>query len=165
MSQRFNFCFHQNPTGIIDDWNRMRVLVVEALDGNQPILVTDVLQYSNYATHGELIFCSPYTTRTSTNRRYKVCMDKTFELNYRAHGATKVIKYVSKYKGGKLVEFDDNLSAVPTNHQMSIFFYLIAEQFLIRLYLILFVLHTRMLNYFNSDEIIKSLICLFSKKD
>jgi len=122
MSQKFNFCFHQNPTGIIDDWNRMRVLVIEALDGNQPILVTDVLQYSNYALHGELIFCSPYTTRTTTNRRYKVCMDKTFELNYRSHGATKVIKYVSKYKGGKLVEFDDNLSAVPTNHQMSIFF-------------------------------------------
>lgn len=122
MSQRFNFCFHQNPTGIIDDWNRMRVLIVESMDGNQPLLITDILQYSNYALYGELIFCSPYTTKTTTNRRYRVCMDKSFELNYRAHGATKNIKHVEKWKGGKLVEFDDNVSAVPNNHQMSIFF-------------------------------------------
>jgi len=122
MNQRFNFCFHQNPLGIIDDWNRMRVLIVEAIDGNQALLVNDVLQYSDYALYGELIFSSPYTTKTTTNRRYRICMDKTFELNYRAHGATKVIKHVEKWKGGKLVEFDGDTSSTPTNHQMSIFF-------------------------------------------
>lgn len=122
MNQRFNFCFHQNPTGIIDDWNRIRVLIVEATDGNQNILVSDVLQYHNYSIHGNLIFTSPYTTKTTTNRRYRVCMDKTFELNYRANGATKVIKHNEKYKGGKLVEFDGDTSSTPTNHQMSIFF-------------------------------------------
>jgi len=122
MNQRFNFTFAQNPAGIIDDWNRMRVLIVEALDGNQPIVVADVLQYPTYALHGELIFSSPYTTKTTTNRRYRICMDKTFELNYRATSGSKIIKHVEKWKGGKLVEFDDNLSAIPTNHQMSIFF-------------------------------------------
>jgi len=122
MNQRFNFTFHQNPTGIIDDWNRIRVLIVEATDGNQALLINDVLQYHNYSIHGELIFSSPYTTKTTTNRRYKPLMDKTFELNYRATGATKVIKHVEKYKGGKLVEFDGNISATPTNHQISVFF-------------------------------------------
>ena len=121
MNQRFNFTFNQNPTGIIDDWNRMRVLIVEALDGNQILVASDVLQYADYALYGNLIFSSPYTTKTTTNRRYRVCMDKTFELNYRALGATKVIKHVEKFKGGKLVEFDGDVSSTPTNHQMSIF--------------------------------------------
>ena len=87
MNQRFNFTFNQNPTGIIDDWNRMRVLIVEALDGNQILVASDVLQYADYALYGNLIFSSPYTTKTTTNRRYRVCMDKTFELNYRALGS------------------------------------------------------------------------------
>lgn len=122
MNQRFNFTFNQNPTGIIDDWNRCRVMIVEALDGNQAILLGDVLQYSNYSIYGNLVFSSPLTTKTTTNRRYRVCMDKTFELNYRGGNATKVIKHVEKWKGGKLVEFDGDTSATPTNHQMSIFF-------------------------------------------
>ncbi len=99
----------------------MRILIVEALDGNQPILIGDVLQYANYSTDGDLVFASPYTTKTDTNRRYKVCMDKTVELNYRAKGASRVLKYIKKWNNGKVVEFDDN-NALPTNHQMSLLF-------------------------------------------
>lgn len=122
MRQQFNIDITQNGNvAPIDDWNRMRILIVEALDGNQPILIGDVLQYSNYSTDGDLVFASPYTTKTDTNRRYKVCMDKTYELNYRAKGASRVVKYVKSWKNGKVVEFDDN-NALPTNHQMSLLF-------------------------------------------
>ncbi len=122
MRQQFNIDITQNGNvAPIDDWNRMRILIVEALDGNQPILISDVLQYSNYSTDGDLVFASPYTTKTNTNRRYKICMDKTYELNYRAKGASRVVKYVKKWSNGKLVEFDDN-NALPTNHQMSLLF-------------------------------------------
>ena len=124
MNQKFNFHFSQNPTGIIDDWNRVRVIVAEAVDGNQALLLSDILRYHTYAIDGNLVFTSPYTTKTTTNRRYRICMDKTFELNYRANGASKVFEYNENYskKGGKLLEFDGNTSSVPTNHQMSLFF-------------------------------------------
>jgi hypothetical protein len=121
LRQQFDIHIAQNSTSPVDDWNRCRILCVEALDGNQPILISDVLQYSSYATHGDLVFASPYTTKTSTNRRYRICMDKTFELNYRANGAGRVLKYVKKFKGGKVIEFNDN-SATPTNHQMTLLF-------------------------------------------
>ena len=121
MRQQFNIFLSQNPTGIIDDWNRMRVLIVEALDGNQPILISDVLEYHNYSVFGDLVFSSPYTTKTTTNRRYKVCYDSSFELNKAAKGATKSIKYVKKWKNGKEVEFEDD-NATPTNHQLTLLF-------------------------------------------
>lgn len=122
LRQQFNIDITQNGNvAPIDDWNRMRILIVEALDGNQPILINDVLEYSNYAVHGDLVFASPYTTKTATNRRYKVCYDKTVELNYRSKGASRVLKYIRKYKNGKVVEFNDN-TAIPTNHQMTLLF-------------------------------------------
>lgn len=122
LRQMFNIHITQNPSGVLDDWNRCRILIVEALDGNQPILISDVLQYSNYATDNDLVFSSPYTTKTTTNRRYKVCFDKTFELNYRANAASRVMKYVKKWgKTGKVVDFNDN-AAAPIDHQMTMLF-------------------------------------------
>ena len=122
LRQQFNIDITQNGNvAPIDDWNRMRILIVEATDGNQPILIGDVLEYSSYATHGDMVFASPYTTKTTTNRRYKVCFDKTVELNYRAKGASRVLKYIKRYKNGKVVEFNDN-TAIPTNHQLSLLF-------------------------------------------
>lgn len=121
LKQQFDIFATQNPTGVLDNWNRMRIIIVEAMDGSQPILLSDVLQYSDYATHSDLVFSSPYTTKTSTNRRYKVHYDKTFELNATANGATRSLKFVKKYKNGKVVSFDDG-SSPPTNHQMSLLF-------------------------------------------
>lgn len=122
LKQQVDIFATQNTTSPIDDWNRMRILVVEAMDGSQPILLSDVLQYSSYTINGDLVFSSPYTTKSTTNRRYKVHMDKTFELNRLANGATKVIKFVKKFgKSGKMVHFDDG-SSPPTNHQLSLLF-------------------------------------------
>lgn len=119
---RFNFV-GTNPAVVGNDrWNQIRVIIAEATDGNQPLLLSDILQDSSYATHGGLVFASSYTTKTGTNRNYKIHMDKVFELNSTAKGSTKVISYLAKWgKTGKVVDFNGT-SAVPTNHNMSIMF-------------------------------------------
>lgn len=119
---RFNFV-GTNPSGVGNDrWNQIRVIIAEATDGNQPLVLSDILQDHNYATHGGLVFASSYTTKTGTNRNYKIHMDKSFELNATAKGSTKIISYVAKWgKTGKVIDFDGT-GAVPTNHNMSIMF-------------------------------------------
>jgi len=90
--------------------------------GNQALTLADILQYPSYATSGVLVFGGPYTTKTSTNRRYKIHYDRSFELNATAKGATRVLKKVVKWgKTGKVVNFDGN-AAAPTDHNMSILF-------------------------------------------
>ncbi|AXH73160.1 MAG: hypothetical protein [Circoviridae sp.] len=120
---RFNFV-GLNPDDLTGDrWNQVRCIIAEPLDGNQALLLSDVLEYSSYFTNNNLVFTSPYTTKTATNRRYKIHMDKTFELNATARGATRVIKHDVRWKKGKVVEFDGPGSEqVPTNHNMSIMF-------------------------------------------
>lgn len=113
-----------NPDTLLNDrWNQVRCLIVEPLDGNQPLVISDVLQYPSYPLYGNMVFASPYTTKTNTNRRYKIHMDKTFELNATARGATRVVKYDARWKKGKVVEFaGPGTEQIPTNHNMSILF-------------------------------------------
>ena len=119
---RFNF-LGLNPDTAGDRWNQLRVIIAEPLDGNQPLVLSDLLQYSSYAIYGGLVFTSPYTTKTNTNRRYKIHMDKAFELNATAKGATKIIKHDVKWKNGKVIEFaGPGTEQVPTNHNMTIVF-------------------------------------------
>lgn len=119
---RFNFIGTNPDTVGNDRWNQIRVIIAESTDGNQPLLLADILEFDSYTLYGGLVFSSGYTTKTSTNRNYKIHMDKSFELNATAKGATKVIKFDAKWgKTGKVVDFDGN-SFDPTNHNMSILF-------------------------------------------
>lgn len=121
LRQQYRMCF-EGLNATTEGWNQIRVLIAEPLDGNQPLVLGDLLQYTNYTTHGDLVFASPYTTKTATNRRYKIHMDKTFTLN-QYKDIVKVIKYDVKWKGGKLVEFEGpGTEQIPTNHNMSILF-------------------------------------------
>lgn len=121
MNQRFDFNFVASGT---DTYNQMRVLLVESMDGNNPINIGDVLQYPSYALWGDLVFNSPYTTKTDTNRRYKVHMDKKFVLSgFATYGGAppcKNISHICKWKGGKLCEYEGILATSPTNHRMSL---------------------------------------------
>ena len=123
MNQRFNMNFQASST---DTYNQIRVLLVESLDGNEPISMTDVLQYGSYALYGDLVFASPYTTKTNTNRRYRVHMDKQFNLSaFATRGGvpSKVIKHNIKYgKSGKMVEYPQGGSTAsnPTNHRITL---------------------------------------------
>lgn len=107
-----------------DTYNQCRVLLVESVDGNQPISMTDVLEYGSYALYGATVFCSPYTTKTTTNKRYKIHMDKSFELvglPTKGGKATKVIKHTIRYgKSGKELEYAGAGSLNPNNHRLSL---------------------------------------------
>ncbi len=120
---RFNFVGLNPDTVLNDRWNQVRCIIAEPLDGNQPLTLADVLEYDSYILYNNLVFTSAYTTKTATNRRYKIHMDKTFELNATAKGATRVIKHDVKWKKGKVVEFaGPGTEQIPTNHNMSIMF-------------------------------------------
>lgn len=120
MNQRFNMNITASST---DTYNQVRVLLVESLDGNAPIALADVLQYGNYTLYGSLVFASPYTTKTNTNRRYKVHYDKSFTLSglptKGGNPATKIIKHNIKYKNGKVIEYEGAGNVNPTNHRIT----------------------------------------------
>ena len=121
LRQQYRFHF-EGLTAATEGWNNMRCIIAEPLDGNQPLVLADVLLYSNYTTHADLVFASPYTTKTATNRRYKIHMDKSFVLN-QYKDISRVIKFDVKWKNGKLVEFaGPGTEQIPTNHNMSIMF-------------------------------------------
>ena len=106
-----------------DTYNQIRVILCESLDGNEPLTLTDVLEYGSYLLYGSLVFASPYTTKTNTNRRYKIHMDKSFVLSGlpTKGGAppSKVIKHNIKYKNGKIIEYEGPGSVNPTNHRLT----------------------------------------------
>lgn len=116
MSQKFDMNFIA-ASG--DVFNQIRCIIVESVDGNQTLALSDILTYHNYSLHGDLVFVSPYTTKTATNKRYKIHYDKTFELNGdgTANKATKQLHMKVKWPKGKIINFDDNSSA-PTDHKM-----------------------------------------------
>lgn len=122
MNQRFNMNIVASST---DSFNQIRVLIVESLDGNQPLALSDVLEYGVYTLYGQLVFASPYTTKSNTNRRYKVHYDKSFVLSAlpTKGGAppSKVIKHNIKYgKTGKVIEYSGSGNLDPTNHRITL---------------------------------------------
>lgn len=121
LSQDVRCYLEQSST---DSYNRVRMLIVESMDGNEALEITDVLLNGDYSTKGQLVFSSPYTTKTDTNKRYKIHFDKTYELNNQANGATRVIKHRVKYRengsAGKVVEYSGPSSQQANNHRLNI---------------------------------------------
>jgi len=110
MNEKISLVFTPPPTGgITETYNRIRVLLVQPLDGNQNLVLSDILKYHNYALHGDMVFGSPYTTKSATNSRYKIRFDKTFELAYNGgNNNTKIIKHTIKHgKSGRVISFND----------------------------------------------------------
>lgn len=122
MNQRFGFNFQGSST---DVYNQIRVLLVESTEGAQDIGLDDVLYYSNYSVFGDNVFSSPYTTKTDTNKRYKVHMDKVFTLSGMATKGgvppAKAFSFNIKYgKSGKMVEYSGPGKVLPTNHKINL---------------------------------------------
>lgn len=102
-----------------DEFNQVRIIIAEALEGTIQLGIANVLEYSNYGTHGNLIFTSPYTTKTGTNQRYKIHFDKHIVLNPFQKSAVNV-KHTCRWKNGKVVDFDGASVSFPVNHRMNI---------------------------------------------
>lgn len=118
MSQRLD----ANFIGETGTYNQIRVILAESVDGNTTLALSDILEYSNYSIYGDLVFVSPYTTKTSTNKRYKIHMDRLMELHGTgdAGKATAQIHKIIRWKNGKIVEFNDTADQ-PTNHKLHLF--------------------------------------------
>ena len=123
MSQRFNLNMQKSSS---DDYNQIRVIIAESQDGASLLQASDVLRYHDYSIHGNLIFSSPYTTKTNANKNYKIKMDKTFNLT--PTKPTIDIQHVVKFgKTGKVVDYPGVGVSFPTNHCMNIF--LVSDSF------------------------------------
>lgn len=119
MKQQFSFNLKLRSSP--DAYNQMRILIVESVEGSNALVLSDILEYNSYATHGDMVFASPYTTKTTTNRRYKIHMDKVVTLTP-THKPAAVLKHVVRYKGGKLVGFGGtSTESIPTNHRLQFF--------------------------------------------
>ncbi len=106
-----------------EKYNRVRILLVESTEGNESLQLSDVLLYPSYVLHADQVFVSPYTTKANTNKRYKVHMDRTINLNaYKDTYAT--IKHVCRYReggsNGKVVTYDGPTNAGPNNHRLTL---------------------------------------------
>ncbi len=122
MNQHFGFNIVGSST---DTFNQIRVLLVESTEGSQDISINDVLRYGNYSTFGDNVFSSPYTTKSDTNKRYKVHMDKCFVLSGLATKGgcppCKVIRHTIRYgKNGKVVSYAGSSASLPTNHKINL---------------------------------------------
>jgi len=116
---KFNFDV-AGPQATSEQYNKIRLIVVASADGSQTLGISDVLRYSNYTTDGDLVFASPYTTKTTTNKRYDILMDKVFELNY-GHRASRQITLKKRYgKTGKVINWNGNSSSAPTDFKVSV---------------------------------------------
>ncbi len=108
-----------------DTYNQVRVIIAESVDGNQLLNLTDILEYGSYLLYGQNVFSSPYTTKTTTNKRYKIHLDKSFELAgvpTKGGKSTRVIKKMIRFgKSGKELEFAGAGALNPNNHRLSIF--------------------------------------------
>lgn len=122
MSQQFGFNIIGSST---DTFNQVRLLLVESTEGSQDIGINDVLRYGNYGTFGDNVFSSPYTTKSDTNKRYKVHMDKVFVVSGLATKGgcppCKVIRHTIRYgKNGKVVSYPNAAASLPTNHKINL---------------------------------------------
>jgi len=96
---------------------RCRVLVVESVNGNEDITMDDVLQAGGGAITGtnDTTYTSCYTTKTDTNKRYKIHFDKVINLSLYDR-AFYMKKMVVRYgKTGRVVNYDGNLPT-PTDY-------------------------------------------------
>lgn len=109
-----------SPQATSEQYNKVRLIVALSEDGSQTLGISDILRYHNYTVDGDLVFASPYTTKTTTNKRYQILMDKVFELNY-GHRGSRQINLIKRYgKTGKAINWDGNVSAAPVDYKLSV---------------------------------------------
>jgi len=105
--------FNFDVAATSEAYNKFRCIVVLSTEGNQQITLADVLETPNNP------FVSLYTTKSNTNKRYKIIFDKIFECN-RGHNGSKRFHIVKKYgKTGRTVDYSGS-PETPTNYNINI---------------------------------------------
>ncbi len=106
---KFNF----DAAATSENYNKFRVIVVESTDGAQPISLSDVL------FNGALPFSSMYTTKSGTNKRYKILCDKIFECNRYGKGSKQLALSLKYGKTGRVINYNGSSSA-PIDYSINV---------------------------------------------
>ena len=102
-----------------DTSNIIRVLIVKTPSATYAGL-SDVLEYHNYATDGDLVFSSPYQTIATNNEQsYTVMYDQVFQLKNDMSTVVKKIKLKLPKKGVES-NFVGDASTSPNNYNLSL---------------------------------------------
>lgn len=100
-----------------DNTQALRLMFV-VTPSTTALSISDVLEYSNYTTYGDLVFSSPYKRRASTaETSYNVLFDKVYHFEDSLRLITdRAILKCGKY--GKEVQFNTSGSDQPENYQL-----------------------------------------------
>jgi hypothetical protein len=95
-------------------------LIIAATPDDTHLVASDILEYSNQTTYGEMVFSSPYRRRASTAAKgYQILFDKVYNIS--ADVTTMVDKFMAKLPAkGKKCEFYGVGSTQPTNWNVSV---------------------------------------------
>lgn len=132
MSQDIRVTVSRNPQSTKSC--KMRMLVVESVNGAVPLQLSDVLQYADVSTYGDNVFNSPYKINGDVNKKYKIHADKIIQFReayVNAGGSIvggisgpehKFYRFnIKNFAGGrnKVVTYEDNTPAA-NNHNLRI---------------------------------------------
>jgi len=96
-----------------ETYNKFRCIVVESTEGNQQISAVDIFENPTSPLISQL------STKTNNNKRYKILMDKKFEVN-RNNNGSKWCSLIKKYgKSGRVVDYSGS-PETPTNYNINI---------------------------------------------
>jgi hypothetical protein len=108
-----------STSGLIN--TRVRLLVVESVNGNEALDLDDILQAGGGTLVGtdDNAYTSCYTTKTATNKRYKLHYDKVINLSH--YGKQFFFKTLNLRYGrtGKVINYDGN-NQTPTDYNLQI---------------------------------------------
>lgn len=111
MRTQIKFNFDVSATS--ENYNKFRLIVCESSEGAQAIALGDILLDSAQP------MSSQYTTKSSTNKRYDVKLDRVFECNRYGKGSKQITLNIRYGKAGRVVNYDGT-SAAPTDYKLSI---------------------------------------------
>ena len=103
------------------DSNNVVRVILAATPSSTHLTLADVLEYSNYTTHAEMVFCSPYKRRAANaEKTYKIMFDKVYNLTEDINVLVDKFKLGGIPQKGKQVEFQAIGSQQPDNFNVSL---------------------------------------------
>jgi hypothetical protein len=104
-----------------DSTNILRIMLV-ATPSTSNLVLSDVLQYANLTSNGNLPFASPYKTQpTTAEKTYKVLFDKVYCVG--DDQQTIVDRNLIQFgKKGKMLNFNAVSSVAPENYNISLLY-------------------------------------------
>jgi len=111
MRSQIDFCFDVAVS--TEPYNKFRLIVVESTEGAEQLALDDILLFPLQP------MSSVYTTKSLTNKRYNILLDKKFTVCNGNTGA-RFIKFKHKYgKEGRVINYD-GAAVDPVDYKLTI---------------------------------------------